>query len=72
MLYNPARASSLIIIERFLPRPVGFDSNLYASEDHLLASTEIYSQLDNISVVDRPWPRLNARLTEANMIQKCA
>lgn len=46
---------SLVIVDGLLPCPVAFHPYLHASEYHLFATSEINTQLDNISVVDWEW-----------------
>lgn len=49
-------SDSLIVVERLLPSTVTLHTNFDTSKYHLLAATEVDTQLDNISVVNWPWP----------------
>lgn len=60
------------VIETLLPASVALDPDLDAPEDHLLATTEVNAQLDNISIANNIWLALDAGLTETDMIQESA
>ncbi len=62
----------LKIIEALLPGTIALHSNFHTSKDHFLPTSEVNAQLHDISIIHRPRPRLNAGLTESNMVQKCA
>lgn len=54
-----------------MPAPIQLYPHLDASVDHLLSAFEVYSKLDNVTIVDRKWLRFGARSAETNMIEKC-
>jgi hypothetical protein len=55
-----------------LPPFVKLDPYFHTSKDHLLPSFEINSQLHNISIVHRKWPRLGSRRAKSYVIEKCS
>jgi hypothetical protein len=59
-------------IGRLLPASINFYTDLDASENHLLASSKIDAQLNDIAIIDGPRLALNTRRTEPQMIQKSA
>ena len=55
-----------------LPTPVQLDSHLDATEDHLLSSSKVDSQLYDVSIVDRERLGFRAWWAEPDVIKKCA
>lgn len=53
-----------------LPAFIKLNPYFHASEDHLLPSLEINSQLHNISIIHWKWPRLGPGRAEPYMIEK--
>jgi hypothetical protein len=60
------------VVQTLLPATVAFDADLDTSEDHLLATFEVYSKLDNISVVNGIWSALDAGTREAHVVEESA
>jgi hypothetical protein len=53
--------SRVEVVETLLPAAVAFYANLDTSENYLFATLEIYTKLDNISIVDGVWSALDTR-----------
>lgn len=53
----------LEIIEALLPGSIAFNPYLDTPKYHFFASSEVNTKLHDVSVIYRPWPRLNAGLT---------
>lgn len=56
----------------FLPGSVTFDSDLYTSEDHLFATSEINAELHDITIFKGVQTRLLIWLTEPDVVQERA
>jgi hypothetical protein len=52
--------SCVEVVETLLPAAVAFYANFDTSENDLFATLEIYTKLDNISIVDGVWSALDA------------
>lgn len=63
---------SLELVQPALPSSVELYSNFYASENHLLSTLEVDSQLHDIAVTHYIWFRLCPRRTQSDVIEKSA
>jgi hypothetical protein len=63
---------SVEVVQALLPAAVALNTNLHTSEDDLLATLEVYSKLDNISVVNRVWSALDAGTRKTHVVQERA
>lgn len=64
--------NSLELVQTFLPAAIALHSDLNTAEYLLFAAFEVYSELDDIAVIDGIGTRLHARAAEAYMVEKCA
>lgn len=53
--YNIHIQDSLEVIEALLPAAIAFDTDLDTAKDHLLASTKINTQLDDVAILYSEW-----------------
>jgi len=61
---------SLELVRLLLPRSITFNSNSNASEDHFFSSTEVDTQLHNITIFNGVQTGHHIRLTQAHVVQK--
>jgi hypothetical protein len=61
---------SLERIRALLPTSITLDPYFDASKDHLLASSKVYSELDNVAVVDGPRLALHSRRAQPQVVEK--
>lgn len=64
--------NSLELVQTLLPTSVAFNPDLDTAEDCLLAALEVYSKLDNISVVDRVNTTFHTRAAKSDMVEEGA
>jgi hypothetical protein len=63
---------ALEIVQRLLPASIALYPDLDAAENHLLAATEIYAQLHDITVIHRIRLGLYTRRAQPEVIQEGA
>lgn len=60
------------LVQLVLPAAVQLQAHLDTSKDHLLASLEVYTQLDDIPIIDREWLRFLPGRAQSYMIEERA
>lgn len=65
-------SNSLEGIEGLLPSAVALDPDLYTAEDHLFSAAEVYSELDDIAILDLERLALLIGLAQSYVIQEGA
>jgi hypothetical protein len=60
------------IVQALLPAAIALDADLDTSEDDFLATFEVYSKLNNITVVNGVWSALDAGTRETHVVEKRA
>jgi hypothetical protein len=58
------------MVGAFLPGSIAFNTDFDTSENHLFSTSEVYAELDNISILHRIQSRLGVWLAEPNVVQK--
>lgn len=59
-------------VEPLLPTTVALDADFYTSEDHLLTTTEVDSQLDDVAILYPERLRLDVRLAQPDVVEEGA
>lgn len=67
---NKPQSFLLELIQTLLPSSVALDTYLDTTEDLFLTTLEIYSELDDISVVDRICATLHAWAAKSDVVEK--
>ncbi len=62
----------LVIIQRFLPSSITFQSYLDTPKDHFLAALEVYTQLYYVTILYRKAWWFEPRLAQSYVVQKCS
>lgn len=60
------------IVEALLPAAVAFDTDLDAAENHLLATLEIDSELNHITIIYGVWSALNTGTRQTDVVEESA